>query len=596
MKKFARYPIAISLILGLALVAGLSLASGLLNIRLTSVLAGDATAINISGSLRMQAYRIAHAIEKDAPLGERKKLISDFSDRLATPKLNAQMPISQPVLYEQFARIQLRSKTMQSYALHDTSAYLRSVDGFVATIDQLVALLEIWSEKKVSQVRQQQIVISLLTLLCTLIFALIIIKRVISPLQQLLDAVGKLARGERQVVSGCQGAGEFGQLSRTFNQMAQEISEVHLSLESKIHQQTEDLSRNNRILEFLFNLSQALSSERPPVQTLKQQVAEDLQAIFQATSIYWSAQEVNDDAATVVITCASDRSHLVCKITSPLEPWQKHTLTTVGGLFDNAINRMEANKNDNRIALLHERSSIARELHDSLAQSLSYLKIQVARWMTLRARDASAPSLDAIVLELRDGLNSTYRKLRELLVTFRSQTDEPGLLPSVKAVADEINRVSQSTKIHLHIDKDWPDDLSPSQEIHCLHVIREALTNVLKHAQAENALVSLKNKTNSLEICINDDGIGFGGELPKNDHFGLQIMAERALRIGGLIEYNSFQMGGASVMLTFNPLPTSQSSMPAKQSSLSTNQSSLPTNQSSLPAGPYSTQNGEQPL
>jgi len=556
MKRFVRYPIAISLILGLTLVAGLSLASSLLNIRLTSVLAGDATAINISGSLRMQSYRIAYAVEKNAPIGERQKLISEFADSLTSPGLTDQIPISQPALYAQFTAIQLGFQTMQDDVLNDPSAYLSSVDSFVGDIEQLVALLEALSENKVSQVRRQQIVISLLTLHCALVFALIIITRVVSPLKKLLDAVHKLARGEREPVSVYEGAGEFGELSRNFNQMAQEITDVHLTQESKISQQTEDLSRNNRVLEFLFNLSQALSSERPPVRALKEQAAGDLQAIFQAKALAWSYLKVFDDGATVVKKCVSDRSYLVCKISQPLKPWQHRTLTTVVDLFDNALNRIGASENENRIALLNERSSIARELHDSLAQSLSYLKIQVARWMTLRARNADGAALDAIVLELREGLNSTYRKLRELLVTFRSQSDEPGLLPSVKAAADEINRVSQSTKIHLDIDKDWPEDLSPSQEIHCLHVIREALTNVLKHAQAENARVSLKKKPTGLEICINDDGIGFRTDLHKPDHFGLRIMTERALRIGGQIEYKSLQMGGAGVILTFSPLPT----------------------------------------
>ena len=557
MKRLARYPIAVSLILGLALVAALALVSSLLNIRLTSVLAGDAAAINISGSLRMQSYHLAYAIHKDAPLDEQQSLLDDFADRLTAPELADHIPTSQPALTAQFARIKLGFQTMRGYALNDPARYLRSVDSFVGDIDQLVALIEIWSENKVRRVRHEQIVISLVTLLCAAIFALIVIKRVISPLQQLLDAVQKLARGERQIAADDQAVGEFGELSRTFNQMAQEITDVHLSLESKIFQQTEDLSRNNRVLEFLFNLSKALSSERPPVKTLKQQAADDLQAIFQTKSITWRGVAVFEDATTVVTKCTSDRSYLVCKINQPLESWQHRTLTTVVDLFDNALNRMGATKNENRIALLNERSSIARELHDSLAQSLSYLNIQVVRWITLRERDVEATTLDAIVLELRDGLNSTYRKLRELLVTFRSQSDEPGLIPSVKAAADEINRLSQNTKIHLYIDNDWPEDLSPSQEIHCLHVIREALTNVLKHAQAENAVVSLKNKPSGLEICINDDGVGFSYEQPKPDHFGLHIMAERALRIGGRIEYKSLRLGGAGVTLTFSPLPTS---------------------------------------
>jgi nitrate/nitrite-specific signal transduction histidine kinase len=166
--------------------------------------------------------------------------------------------------------------------------------------------------------------------------------------------------------------------------------------------------------------------------------------------------------------------------------------------------------------------------------------------------------LDSIVNELREGLNSSYRKLRELLVTFRGHSDEPGLIPSVKAAADEINRISQNTKIHLYIDDQWPEDLSPSQEIHCLHVIREALTNVVKHANAENAVVSLKVVGDELEIKINDDGIGFNATPEKPMHYGLEIMNERAERIQGRFTYETLNLGGAGVTLTFKPQLTSQ--------------------------------------
>ena len=195
-------------------------------------------------------------------------------------------------------------------------------------------------------------------------------------------------------------------------------------------------------------------------------------------------------------------------------------------------------------------AEFTKAIWDYLDTAVSDLRIANGR----KALDKWDETLNAIVDELREGLNSSYRKLRELLVTFRSHSDEPGLIPSVKVAADEINRISQNTKIHLYIDDNWPEDLSPSQEIHCLHVIREALTNVIKHAQAENAVVSLKVKDQEqLEIKINDDGIGFDESPEKPMHYGLTIMHERAQRIAGTIEYQRLNYGGAGVTLTFKP-------------------------------------------
>jgi two-component system nitrate/nitrite sensor histidine kinase NarQ len=88
-------------------------------------------------------------------------------------------------------------------------------------------------------------------------------------------------------------------------------------------------------------------------------------------------------------------------------------------------------------------------------------------------------------------------------------------------------------------------------------------------------VVSLQNRQTLLEISINDDGVGFGGELAKTDQFGLQIMTERTLRIGGRIEYQTLQAGGASVLLRFNAQPD---------------------NQGSLPIEPYPIEHGEPPL
>ncbi len=552
--KFTRYPIAISLTLGLILVASLSILASLYSIWMTTVLSGDAGAVNVSGSLRMQSYRIAFAIAQNAPATERQALLAEFEQRLTSPQLKGHIPSTEPELNQLFSRIESHFLTMKHTALHQPDTYLSEVAAFVADIDRLVASLEKWSEGKVKRLRQQQVVINGFTLFAASLFTLIIFFRVVSPLQALMRTVINISQGDRSARASYDRNDEFGELTTTFNKMADEIADVHNSLENTIHVQTQELYRNNQILEFLFSLSQALSIERPDITQLKQRTTKDLSALCQPCEIYWTTKDTFSDEHQYVVKCTSDRTHLVCRFASSLPDWQVRILNTVGEMFDNANNRLGSQAKENRIALLNERSSIARELHDSLAQQLSYLKIQIVRWIKLRERNADDATLDAIVHELREGLNSSYRKLRELLVTFRAHSDEPGLIPSVKSAADEINRISQQTKVHLYIDEQWPQDLAPSQEIHCIHVIREALTNVIKHAQAENAVVSLKVRDDGdLEIKINDDGIGFDVELEKPMHYGLNIMRERAERISGKIQYQRLSYGGAGVTLSFKP-------------------------------------------
>lgn len=166
---------------------------------------------------------------------------------------------------------------------------------------------------------------------------------------------------------------------------------------------------------------------------------------------------------------------------------------------------------------------------------------------------ADSKTLNATLNELRDGLNSSYRKLRELLVTFRIQHDELSFAQGLQNILDDFNRQSGNFEISLHMDPCWPQELDAHEEVHCLHIIREALTNVFKHASASLIEVRLKCDANYLKILICDNGIGFTAEPNKPEHYGLNIMAERAERIGGKMSYcNCAELGGACVKLEFN--------------------------------------------
>lgn len=202
-----------------------------------------------------------------------------------------------------------------------------------------------------------------------------------------------------------------------------------------------------------------------------------------------------------------------------------------------------------RLAVLEERAAIARELHDSLAQSLSFMKIQLARLQS--AGDDKAKS-SAMLGELRNGLDSAYRELRELLTTFRVHMDLRGLGYAIQTTIDEF---SQRSSININLDYRLVNcRLSVNEEFHMLHVIREALSNIVRHSQAKNVAIFLElRKNGNVVLTIEDDGIGFTENTNTYDHHGQIIMKERANSLGGNLEVMAKRHGGTRVRLVFTP-------------------------------------------
>lgn len=205
-----------------------------------------------------------------------------------------------------------------------------------------------------------------------------------------------------------------------------------------------------------------------------------------------------------------------------------------------------------RVALLEERAAIARELHDSLAQSLSFMKIQISRLQSSSSSNMSSTDLQPIVNELREGLDNAYRELRELLATFRVHMDVRGLNYAIQSAIDEF---SQRSNLDITLDNRLVNcRLTVNEEFHILHVIREALSNVVRHASANSVLVALVFQTSgTMMITIDDDGVGYTAKEGEPDHYGQQIMKERAYSLGGDITVLRRRQGGTRVRLIFTP-------------------------------------------
>jgi two-component system nitrate/nitrite sensor histidine kinase NarX len=234
-----------------------------------------------------------------------------------------------------------------------------------------------------------------------------------------------------------------------------------------------------------------------------------------------------------------------------LEPWQQRLLETVAQHITLAINVSQQVAQHRMLALLEERSVIARELHDSLAQSLSYLKIQVSR-LEKRLLEA-APQSDVLVVSqgLRSGLNGAYRQLRELLTTFRLRIHEEDLGAALEATVKEY---AQRGDMPIEFSNRLVNcRLSANAEIHVIQIVREALSNVLRHANASCARVCLDCDTaGRVQILVEDNGTGMREYNDMLHHYGMPIMRERAARLGGSLQVTESRGGGTRVELTFS--------------------------------------------
>lgn len=204
-----------------------------------------------------------------------------------------------------------------------------------------------------------------------------------------------------------------------------------------------------------------------------------------------------------------------------------------------------------------ERAAIARELHDSLAQSLTYLKIQSTRLQShidknKRDRSADYSKLDIAVGELRSNLNRAYSQLRELMTTFRLTMNGKHLASSIE---DSIVEFEQRTTIVIDSDiRLSGEELSAEEELQLLQLVREGLSNIVRHSHATRANISLTLVDEQVILKIVDNGIGIGAVPDQNQHHGLIIMQERAQRLGGLLKVEPSQAAGANLTISFVPI------------------------------------------
>ena len=604
-----------SLLVRLGLAMGTITLLSFISMALSTLIAdnslGKANAINSAGSLRMMSYRLLSYAQNGASPDMIAAAVNEYQAKLAGLE---DFVISRAADYSE-----LPTKFRQVHQTWDqvlVPIYLgldgapdtreldklkKATPALVEQINDVVYLIEDDLEQKIALLRSLQIALLVMTMIVCLVTMGMMRNQVVRPLRDLLRAASQVRDKDFSVKVSHTDHDELGQLGEAFNMMVAEIAATYDNQNRLILERTRELTDSNRSLELMYKSALQLSEGNITSSSLKHLLDEierelDLSAgsvclsehgVFPAhrltsnqfkndvaqicgergcedcfTKSLASTHTSADDAQKMIFIPIKDAGSLTgvmpfkINASGTLPAWKMRVLEAIGRNLSMALSKMQHQEEQHRIAVLEERSVIARELHDSIAQSLSYLRIQVARL----EKEALPPEHHReIVTELKSGLASAYKELRELITAFRLKIDERGFHVALAETAEEFSR-----RCNLRVQ--WRNDLPPTllsanEEIHVLRIIREALANIEKHAHASIVAINASvSETQQVTIHITDNGVGIGDPQSPQNHYGLIIMEDRAQSLNGSITIRNREHGGTEILLTFKPEKSSTDS------------------------------------
>ena len=198
-----------------------------------------------------------------------------------------------------------------------------------------------------------------------------------------------------------------------------------------------------------------------------------------------------------------------------------------------------------RAAVTAERNRIARDLHDSVTQTLfsASLIAEVMPRLWERNRDEGNRRL----AELRELTRGALAEMRTLLLELRPTTLIEVELDDLLRLLTEA--ITGRARVPITLEIEGNSDIPPDVKIAIYHIAQEALNNVAKHARAHHAAVVLRRHAETIDLKISDDGSGFIFDTVRPENLGLNIMRERAETIGATLQIHSQPGQGTTVTL-----------------------------------------------
>lgn len=502
----------------------------------------------------------------------------------------------------------------------EASALRPQVERFVQRIDRLVLEIEQNNAAEIALLRAMQLGLIALALIGTITLIYLMFLLVVRPVAWLQDGMQRMARGELETRLPIETRDEFGELADGFNRMASRLQRVYATLEERVADKTRNLGARNRELAALYEVARLLNEPAateelcrnflrrvmvlhgavggavrlvdPGTRNLHLYAHEGLSAEFAAQErciemgecICGEAAQADRSEVDVLEDTAPDVAQ-DCRVAGyrtvavfpirlqrellgifnlffttphPVSPEDRHLLETLGQHLGAAIENQRLASRARELAVFEERSLLARELHDSIAQSLAFLNIQVQMLEDSLSRDARGEVAE-VLGSIREGVQESYDDVRELLMHFRARVkEEEDIGVALRKMLARFG--AQSLLATEFSDNGTGLALQAESQLQVLHILQEALSNVRKHAEATRVALTV-NRGPVYRFTVHDDGGGFDAQASPDfpeEHVGLRIMRERAQRIGGRIEVRSRPGAGTVVRLTLPVVQTSE--------------------------------------
>lgn len=491
------------------------------------------------------------------------------------------------------------------------TAAAAQAEAFVAQVDAFVSAIESQLARWTTLLNSFQFVMMALAIgsAVTLLYAAYLF--VFNPLARLQAGLERMGAGDLTARVEVGSADEFGALAQGFNQMAATLQGLYQNLEARVQEKTLRLEQQHARLAALYEAA-AFVARASSLDELAQGFARQVRRVARAdaSAVRWS-DETNQrylllasdclpqalvDAEQCVPTgdccCGQPKAQAETRVI-PIRPESgtgrmghchdagfetivgvpvrlqdrlvgelnlfyrgpsvladddRALLETLASHLAGAIEGLRAEALERETAVAEERGLLARELHDSIAQSLAFLKIQVGLLRgALKRQDAAL--VERVLGELDAGVHESLSDVRELLVHFRTRTNTEDITPALQTTLRKFEHQS-GLKTHLQVEGHGLP-LGADVQVQVLHVVQEALSNVRKHAQASAVWVEVQQAP-QWRVEVRDDGRGFAGEPDADDetHVGLRIMRERARGIGATVDVSSVPGSGTCVVLT----------------------------------------------
>jgi two-component system, NarL family, nitrate/nitrite sensor histidine kinase NarX len=506
-----------------------------------------------------------------------------------------------------------RGQWLQSEQISSEDS-LRSAYAFAGAIDRFVSSIEQQLARYTAILNLFQFVMMALAIGSAVVMLYTGYLYVINPLSNLRHGLRRIEAGDFDARVEVETQDEFGQVAAGFNGMARRLQELYNGLEAQVATKTQHIEAQRARIETLYDVSAFLASA-DTIENLSKGFAQRVRVVMKAdaVAVRWSDEanqrylmlasdcfpqdmleeersllsgacacgNLKPDAKTRVIPIHSHASEpmrhcakvgyesvvsvpirlqqrligevdLFFRSSVSLRPDEVELLDSLASHLASALEGLRAAALEREAAVGEERALLARELHDSIAQSLAFLKIQV-QLMRSATQKGQVEQVGMALNELDEGLKESINDVRELLVHFRTRTNTDDI---EAALQETLQKFRHQTGLPAHMQTDGEGLPLPSDvQVQVLHVVQEALSNVRKHAGATRVTLQVL-KGAQWRFSVRDDGIGFDAETPKAEtHVGMKIMNERAARIGAVVDVMSQAGAGSMVTLTLPQHP-----------------------------------------